>query len=617
MTLTDDSRWLTAARDPSLQAALAEDPTGTLRIGSGLRAIAEDGTVDEDVRYVAGLLASVASFMPNGNDWSNPYGPFASFADRRSAIPADFSETDISVLAAIADAVPNLILQSRLFDVAAVAGDAALRPARHLAQLKALADHGVTSEAMTYSAEQWDRGLAVGVRFRGVASEQLDEIERQLVEAATTSADDGLAVRAAHMLGEHRLGSQHAAAIAEHLAMLAEGIESIAADHTLEVAADWYRRAGDPEAAENATYAIVERLLAEADASEAFRASVHLETALKVLRTLPRRARERLGVTELPVELARRIREQGAEAIGQMKAFTVEGGDIGEHVTQLLATIRSDDPLEALRRFAGLQPFASLTEARSGAEQRAHDFPLSSLFGRRTLSADGRTVYRSPASDDTIYDEKASTWEGMIQHYQMRVNLLGGIVVLNAWRHLSTDHRLHIGDFHALAAGSAIVPSAYEGIFARGLHYGYSGDFGTALHLLVPALEALVRHHLANAGQRTSVISAEGTENEVGLSALMENERVVDIFGEDVAFELRALLCGPIGPNLRNEVAHGLIGDSVFSSSAAVYLWWLTLKLVFMPYWNALHDVDAAEAREPATPAHDSRPVTIADTDSR
>ncbi|WP_410594063.1 DUF4209 domain-containing protein, partial [Bacillus sp. SIMBA_074] len=97
------------------------------------------------------------------------------------------------------------------------------------------------------------------------------------------------------------------------------------------------------------------------------------------------------------------------------------------------------------------------------------------------------------------------------------------------------------------------------------------------------------------------MISAEGTENEVGLSALMENERVVDIFGEDVAFELRALLCGPIGPNLRNEVAHGLIGDSVFSSSAAVYLWWLTLKLVFMPYWNALHDVDAAEAREPAT----------------
>lgn len=86
----------------------------------------------------------------------------------------------------------------------------------------------------------------------------------------------------------------------------------------------------------------------------------------------------------------------------------------------------------------------------------------------------------------------------------------------------------------------------------------------------------------------------------------MENERVVDIFGGDVGFELRALLCGPIGPNLRNEVAHGLIGDSAFSSGVSVYLWWLTLKLVFMPYWNALHDPRAAEAREPAAPVRES-----------
>lgn len=165
----------------------------------------------------------------------------------------------------------------------------------------------------------------------------------------------------------------------------------------------------------------------------------------------------------------------------------------------------------------------------------------------------------------------------------------------------------HIGDFQALAAGSSIVPSTHEGIFARDLHYGYAGDFGVAVHLLVPAIEALVRLHLANAGERTSTISAEGGENEIGLPALTENERVVDIFGEDVAFELRALLCGPIGPNLRNEVAHGLLGDTVFASGSSVHLWWLTLKLVFMPYWNSLHDTEAAEAREPAAPEGDSQ----------
>lgn len=511
------------------------------------------------------------------------------------------------MLAEIAELIPSLILRSRVLDVAAIAGDPALRPTRHAAQLQALADHGVTSEAMTHAAEQWERGLAVAVRFRGIAAEQLDEIERQLVEAATNSSDGGLAVRSARLLGDHRLGRQHAAAIAAHLAGHAGGLGSIAAQHTLEVAAEWYGRAGDAEGAEDATYAIVQRLITEAGASEAFRASIHLEMALKILRTLPRAARERLGATDLPIELARRIRESGAAAIGQMKAFTTESGDISDHVTELLATIRSGDPVESVRRFAGIQPFASVSAARSETEQREQQFPLSSLVGRRTLSADGRTVYRSPASDDaTIYGEKAATWEGMIQHYQLRVNLLGGIVLPKAWRQLSTDHRLHIGDFQALAASSAIVPSTHEGVFARGLHYGYSGDFGAGVHLLVPAIEALVRLHLANAGERTSAISADGNENEIGLSALIGNERVVDIFGEDVAFELRALLCGPIGPNLRNEVAHGLIGDAVFSSGVSVYLWWLTLKLVFMPYWNALHDPEAAEAREPAVPERDS-----------
>ncbi len=538
--------------------------------------------------------------MPNGDDWTNPYGPFATVGDRQSPIPADFAEADLAVLAEIADLIPSLILRSRVLDVLAITGDPALRSTRHAAQLRALADHGVTSEAMTHAAEQWDRGLAVAVRFRGVASLQLNEIERQLVEAATTSTDGALAVRAARMLGDHRLGRQQAAAIAAHLAEDANGVESIAAQPTLEVAAEWYRRAGDPEAAEDATFAIVQRLIAAADASEAFRASIHLELALKILRTLPRTARERLGAVDLATDLARRIRESGAAAIGQMEVISTESGDIGDHVTELLDVIRSDDAVESVRRFAGIQAFASLSAARTEAEQRSS---LLSFIGRRTLTSDGRTVYRSPESDDArIYGEKAATWEGMIEHYQLRVNLLGGIVLPRAWRQVSSDHRLHIGDFQALAAGSSIVPSSHERVFAQGLHYGYSGDFGAAVHLLVPAIEALVRLHLANAGERTSAIGADGNENEIGLSALMENNQSVDIFGEDVVFELRALMCGPIGPNLRNEVAHGLLGDRVFSSGVSVYLWWFTLKLVFMPYWNALHDPEAAEAREPAAP---------------
>src|SRR5688572_24199385 len=116
MTEAHDSRWQGVARHADLQAALARDDTGALLLGGSLMALADDANVDEDVRYVAGLLATVASFMPNGDDWTNPYGPFAIFGDRRSALPADFAEADIAVLAEIAELVPNLILRSRVLD---------------------------------------------------------------------------------------------------------------------------------------------------------------------------------------------------------------------------------------------------------------------------------------------------------------------------------------------------------------------------------------------------------------------------------------------------------------------------------------------------------------------
>lgn len=128
MNAGQDSRWEVAANHPELQAAFAEQDTGTLLMGSPLRAISDDDDVDDDVRFVADLLATIAGFMPNGNDWTNPYGPFAAFGDRRSPIPADFTEADITVLAEIAPLIPSLILRSRVLDVVAITGDTAPSP---------------------------------------------------------------------------------------------------------------------------------------------------------------------------------------------------------------------------------------------------------------------------------------------------------------------------------------------------------------------------------------------------------------------------------------------------------------------------------------------------------
>ena len=87
-------------------------------------------------------------------------------------------------------------------------------------------------------------------------------------------------------------------------------------------------------------------------------------------------------------------------------------------------------------------------------------------------------------------------------------------------------------------------------------------------------------------GITTSTIDIDGIENENGLSTLLRHERATEVLGEDLLFELQALFTESMGPNLRNEVAHGLLNDRNSGSQAAVYAWWMILKLIVRSLYN-------------------------------
>lgn len=52
------------------------------------------------------------------------------------------------------------------------------------------------------------------------------------------------------------------------------------------------------------------------------------------------------------------------------------------------------------------------------------------------------------------------------------------------------------------------------------------------------------------------------------------------IFGDDLTFEIKSVFTEPLGLNLRNEVAHGLLDDESSSSIHAVYAWWMIIRLL-------------------------------------
>jgi hypothetical protein len=106
----------------------------------------------------------------------------------------------------------------------------------------------------------------------------------------------------------------------------------------------------------------------------------------------------------------------------------------------------------------------------------------------------------------------------------------------------------------------------------------------------------MVRFHLKAAGVKTTNLDEDGIENENGLSRLAGFPETAKIFGDDLAFEIKALFCDPRGPNLRNEAAHGLLDYDASESIYGVYAWWLTLKVVFSTFWNAMRSTVVEDA---------------------
>ncbi len=591
---TSLDRWIPLVRSPPFQEALIGGDAGLVGLDSTLRAAAAAAT-SPDPKYLAELLATVASYWPQPDDFQDPYGPFASLVGRgRSAIPADLNAEDLSVLAAVVSEIPNLVFRSRVLDVLALRGDPSLRSERHRLQVQALVDHGIEAESLVHDREQWERGILVAVRFgRGIKTER-ELLVQMLVDGLMTEDDDHLVLIAANMLRTHQLARVHAASIAGRLVAANNAPNALAKQTVLEEAAKWYELGGDPGAAAGARFEVVRGQIAEADAAilqggrGGLLATSLLERALQTLRALPRSERVRLGAETLADELVHRIRGAGTQALGEMHSFEVSSGDISGHVDEAVLRVAGLEPLEALHALAALNRFAVFDGFEARARAAASSSPILSLVTVRHLGADGRTAHVS-SPGELFYGLPGDVWREMVREYEFRIGLLGSTLIPRVWLALNNEHNMRLEHFWQVTHNSPMIPPDHEELFAQGLLLGYRGEFAAAEHLLVPQIEALVRYHLANAGERTTVIESDGRQNEIGLTALMQRDAANEIFGADISFEMRALLCGPLGPNLRNEVAHGLVNDNGSMSSTSVYLWWLAHKLAFVPFWNARH----------------------------
>lgn len=561
------------------------------------------------------LLSDACSMMLSSDNKNEPFKPFAVFHDRRSAITDDFSAEDISFFSEIVTEVKDIRLKARLADLAWLKA-----PKKDLNNALAAIDayRQIPLDTETWvrdGRECWYRALSLAAMLRAGAGNRIQKMERDILQAFDSSkeSDGYLALWLADLMANFGLGKSNAGGIAGKLESLARTFEGDGDLHRVrdyfDNSSKWYASAGDKAKTTEMTICHAEAYVKEAVARTATEqpsnmvAASFYEKAFQILGTIPKAERPALKVDDRIAELHKLLNEAGQLSLNEMGVISSDGIDNTQMVEAAKSAVSEKTPIDALKAFANLSQGMHISEMQDSAIKQLKQHPHSSLFGGTYMSRDGRVIAKTNGInfDDTLDGNHPNIQATVMRNHGIHLTLIVQGNVLPALEILHLEHRIREVDFLSIVKQSPIVPPGREVLFAKGLYSGYDHDYVTALHLLSPQIENLVRYHLKNAGAKTSTLDSCGIENENGLSTLVTLPEMKAVFGDDLTFEIKALFCDPLGANLRNELAHGLVDHNACNSLHGVYTWWLTLRLVFNTFWNA-----ARQEREPGNTKGDA-----------
>ncbi|HKI01055.1 MAG TPA: DUF4209 domain-containing protein [Thermoanaerobaculia bacterium] len=563
------------------------------QLSSAASAAVEAGRTAEG--KVLRLLAAVCSMTFNTGSINEPL-------KQRFELSEDFQTSDIMLFSKMAEEVDDVWLKARLADLAWLR-QKPCNPKHALLAIDAYRSIPLDKTIwMRDGQECWQRAISLTKMLKTGAGERMRHMERSIMTAfeATKKEDNFWALWLSDFIAVNDLNKDKGSDISNKLESIARAFDAERDLHRARAyfgaAAKWFQRAGNGTKTIEMTVFIAEGCVKEAAILMSSKQPSYMvaaglyEQAIQIYLTIPRVERVAHRVDERIAELHSHLREAGKNSLGEMGAIIPPAIDITEIIENARNSVRGRPSIEALAAFSNVYSGIRVAQVRENSERMLREHPLHIIFPATYRSIDGRVIAKLPgmaASDTNSKEYQTRVWIEMVDTYKMEISLVVQGSIWPALEVVLLEHRLRESDFVSIASRSTIVPKDRERSFGKALFAGYDKDFAGALHLLVPQIEHMTRWHLNAAGIKTTHLDKDGIENEYGLGKLVDLPDLVQIFGEDLAFELKALFCDAFGPNLRNNLAHGLLDDNSCQSAYSVYAWWFSLRLVFKTFWNA------------------------------
>ena len=90
---------------------------------------------------------------------------------------------------------------------------------------------------------------------------------------------------------------------------------------------------------------------------------------------------------------------------------------------------------------------------------------------------------------------------------------------------------------------------------------------------------------LPRRGHEVTKRDKHGMQNFIQMGTMLSERRadLEALFGNDIVQELRVLFVDQNGADIRNQIAHGLMGHEQFFHHASIYAWWFIFHLTICP----------------------------------
>ena len=263
-----------------------------------------------------------------------------------------------------------------------------------------------------------------------------------------------------------------------------------------------------------------------------------------------------------------------------MVPFSVEL-DIKGVIDNLKANMEGLSFEECVIRLTQMFVFEKQEDIKKHVIEEFKDNPISHLFGKSLINAQGQTVLALHPLDihDPEKDPKLMELH-MYQNALEKQKVAGDIWVKNALIIIRDKFVIDKSMVEFLVKDNPIIPDGRERIFQSGLYMFLNGDYYEALHILAPQVENLFRNIAREVGGLTVTLEKDGSSMEKVLSSILSLPELVDCYDNDILFTFRGLLNEQAGANIRNEIAHGIISEYACSTGVCLYFGVAVIKLL-------------------------------------